>query len=148
MLKLHNVSSVVGGYRAVTGVSLEIKQGEFVALIGANGAGKSTLFRTIAGVLHPVEGTIEFKGIRIDRLPPHKVVELGLSLCPEGRKLFPHLSVYKNLILGGYTRRRDRQLIQKTLDQVYEIFDLKERKIRLPVPLAVENSRCWPSPGH
>lgn len=132
MLKLTNVTTEIAGFKAVKEVSLEIQKGEFVALLGSNGAGKSTLFRTIAGVLKPSQGSIEFKGQRIDRLPANKIVALRLSLCPEGRQLFPQLSVYKNLMLGGYTRRRDRKGIQQTLEQVYELFPrLKERKNQL-----------------
>ncbi|MCL4439311.1 MAG: ABC transporter ATP-binding protein [Firmicutes bacterium] len=129
MLKLTDVSTVIGGFQAIQGVSLEIQKGEFVALLGSNGAGKSTLFRTIAGVLKPVRGTIEFKGGPIQKLPANRVVSMGLSLCPEGRQLFPHLSVKKNLMLGAYTRRRDHKGIQKTLEQVYDLFPIiKERQ--------------------
>jgi len=100
-----------------------------VALLGSNGAGKTTLFRTIAGVLKPGRGTIEFQGKQIHRLSPDRIVSLGLSLCPEGRQLFPQLSVYKNLLLGAYTRRKERSRVRKTLEWVYELFPvLKERR--------------------
>lgn len=129
MLKLKEVTTVIGGFAAIRNVSLEIEKGEFVALLGSNGAGKTTLFRTIAGVLKPANGSIEFKGLKINKLPPHKIVALGLSLCPEGRQLFPQLSVYKNLMLGAYTRRKDPKGVQRTLEQVYELFPiLKERR--------------------
>lgn len=132
MLKLSNVTTTLGNYQAVRGVSLEIEKGEFVALLGSNGAGKTTLFRTIAGVLKPSQGTIEFKGQQINRLPPHKIVGLGLALCPEGRHLFPHLSVQKNLLLGAYVRRRDRKEIDRAMAQCCELFPiLKERKNQL-----------------
>ncbi len=132
MLKVEGISTKIGGYRAVENVSLEIKQGEFVSLIGANGAGKTTLMRTIAGVLKPFQGSIQFMGEQIDRLPPDRIVRMGLCLCPEGRRLFPQLSVYKNLILGAYTSRRDRQGLQRALKQVYAIFPvLEERKDQL-----------------
>ncbi len=132
MLKLRDVSTTLGNYRAIRGVSLEIEKGEFVALLGSNGAGKTTLFRTIAGVLKPSQGTIEFKGQQIERLPAHKIVGLGLALCPEGRHLFPHLSVHKNLLLGAYVRRRDHKEIERTMAQCCELFPvLKERKNQL-----------------
>jgi len=111
---------------------LEIPQGDCVTLLGSNGAGKTTLFRTIAGVLKPSHGTIEFKGRRIDTMPANKIVGMGLSLCPEGRQLFPQLSVHKNLMLGAYTRRNDRIGVQQSLEQVYTLFPLlKDRKSQL-----------------
>jgi len=132
LLKLTDVTTVIGGFTAVRDVSLEINKGEFVALLGSNGAGKTTLFRTIAGVLKPAKGEIEFNELKISNLPAHKIVMLGLSLCPEGRQLFPHLSVYKNLMLGAYTRRKDKKGVQRTLERVYELFPiLKERKNQL-----------------
>lgn len=124
MLKLTDVTTVIGGFQAIRGVSLEIKKGEFVALLGSNGAGKSTLFRTIAGVLKPSRGEIEFKGQQIHRHPANAIVNLGLSLCPEGRQLFPQLSVYKNLMLGAYTRRGERKGVEQSLEQVYELFPI------------------------
>jgi len=128
MLKLTNVTTMIGEHQVIHDVSLEIADGDFVALLGGNGAGKSTLFRTIAGVLSPSHGTIEFKGEAIHKYPAHKIVAKGLSLCPEGRQLFPQLPVYKNLMLGAY-RRKDRKGIQESLEQVYDLFPiLKERQ--------------------
>lgn len=132
MLKLEGVSTKIGVYRAVHDLSLEIKEGELVALLGANGAGKSTLMRTIAGVLKPDRGRIHFNGRTIERLSPDRIVRLGLCLCPEGRRLFPQMSVYKNLLLGAYTRYRDRRGVRQTLRRVYEIFPvLEERRDQL-----------------
>ena len=91
MLKLANLSTFIGGFQAVRDISLEIPPGDCVTLLGSNGAGKTTLFRTIAGVLKPSRGTIEFKGRRIDAMPANRIVGMGLSLCPEGRQLFPQL---------------------------------------------------------
>ncbi len=124
MLKLTNVSTRVGGFEAVRDISLEIPDGDFVTLLGSNGAGKTTLFRTIAGVLKPFRGIVEFKGQQIQGIPAHKIVARGLSLCPEGRQLFPQLSVYKNLSMGAYTRRRDRQEFQSSLEKVYGLFPI------------------------
>ncbi len=124
MLKLSAVSTLIGGFQAVRDISIHIPQGDFVTLLGSNGAGKTTLFRTISGVLKPFRGTIEFKGQPIQGMPANKVVGLGLSLCPEGRQLFPQLSVYKNLALGAYTRRKDRKGVQRSLEQVYDLFPI------------------------
>lgn len=128
MLKLTQVQTDIGGLQIIQKVSLEIIKGEFVALLGSNGAGKTTLFRTIAGVLKPKAGTIEFNGVAIHRMPIHKIVGLGLVLCPQGRQLFPELSVEKNLTLGFYQLRGDKKRLRKNLDRVYELFPiLKER---------------------
>jgi len=132
LLKLTNVSTLIGGFQAVREISLEISKGDFVALLGSNGAGKTTLFRTIAGVLKPFQGTIEFKGRQIQRLAANKIVSRGLSLCPEGRQLFPQLTVFKNLGLGAYTRRRDHKGVRQSLEQVYTLFPiLKMRQNQL-----------------
>jgi len=132
LLKLTNVSTLIGGFQAIREISLEVSKGDFVALLGSNGAGKTTLFRTIAGVLKPFQGTIEFKGQQIQRLPANKIVSRGLSLCPEGRQLFPQLSVFKNLSLGAYTRRRDHKGVRQSLEQVYTLFPiLKMRQNQL-----------------
>jgi branched-chain amino acid transport system ATP-binding protein len=132
LLKLTGVSTLIGGFQAVRDISLEIPQGDFVTLLGSNGAGKTTLFRTIAGVLKPIRGTVEFKGRQIQGMPAHRVVGLGLSLCPEGRQLFPQLSVWKNLTMGAYPRRKDRKGVQQSLEQVYDLFPiLKERQKQL-----------------
>lgn len=132
MLKLDEVVSFVGSFQAIQGVSLEIRKGEFVTLLGSNGAGKTTLLKTIAGVIKAFSGKIAFDGQEIQELPPHKIVALGVCLCPEGRQLFPHLSVYKNLLLGAYTKRKETHLVKETLAQVYELFPiLKERQRQL-----------------
>jgi branched-chain amino acid transport system ATP-binding protein len=132
LLKLANVSTRLAGFQVIEGVSLEIQSGEIVALLGGNGAGKSSLFRTIAGVLPPCQGTIEFKGSAIHKLSPDKIVASGLALCPEGRRLFPHLSVYKNLMLGAYVHRKNKEQVRQTLEQVLELFPvLKERQKQL-----------------
>jgi branched-chain amino acid transport system ATP-binding protein len=122
------VNTNIGGLHIIQDVSLKIEKGEFVALLGSNGAGKTTLFRTIAGVLKPRTGTITFDGIDLGRLPVHKIVELGLVLCPQGRQLYPELSVQKNLLLGAFRIRGDKKRIQKNLERVYTLFPiLRER---------------------
>jgi branched-chain amino acid transport system ATP-binding protein len=128
MLKLKQVHTNIGALQIIQDVSIDIEKGEFVALLGSNGAGKTTLFRTIAGVLKPKAGSVEFNGVPIQRLPVHKIVELGLVLCPQGRQLFPQLSVQKNLLLGAFPLRGDKKRIQKNLDRVFALFPiLKER---------------------
>jgi branched-chain amino acid transport system ATP-binding protein len=128
LLKLTNVSTLIGGFQAVRQISLEIPQGDFITLLGSNGAGKTTLFRTIAGVLKPFQGTIEFKGQQIQGVAANKIVGRGLALCPEGRQLFPQLSVYKNLTLGAYTRRKDREGVQQSLEHVYTLFPILQAR--------------------
>jgi branched-chain amino acid transport system ATP-binding protein len=128
MLKLNQVNTFIGGLHIIQDVSLDIQKGEFVALLGSNGAGKTTLFRTIAGVLRPQSGSIELDGVPIHKLPVHKIVEMGLVLCPQGRQLYPQLSVLKNLMMGAFPLRGDKKRIQQNLDKVYALFPiLKER---------------------
>ena len=129
MLKLNQVHTAIGGLQIIQNVSLEIRKGEFVALLGSNGAGKTTLFRTIAGVLKPHTGSVTFDGMPIDRLPVHKIVERGLVLCPQGRQLFPELSVQKNLMLGAYPIRGEKKRIQKGLDRVYALFPILRERV-------------------
>ena len=127
MLKLTNVTTMIGEHQVIHDVSLQIAQGDFVALLGGNGAGKTSLFRTIVGVLPPAKGKIEFKGEEISHIAAHKIVGKGIALCPEGRQLFPQLSVKKNLMLGAY-HRKDKKGIEESLEQVYALFPrLKER---------------------
>jgi branched-chain amino acid transport system ATP-binding protein len=115
-----------GGIAALSGVSLEVKEGETVCLIGANGAGKSTLLKTISGLVKPKSGSIFFNGEDITAMPPHKIVSMGISHSPEGRRVFAPLSVEENLIMGSYVlNKMDRSI----LDFVYETFPiLKERR--------------------
>jgi branched-chain amino acid transport system ATP-binding protein len=129
LLRLTDVSTFYGTFQAVRGVSLEVDSGEVVTLLGANGAGKSTLLRTISGLLRPASGTILFKDEPIQRSTSNAIVALGISHCPEGRMLFPQMPVYKNLELGAYVRRRDKNLIEEMRQQVYDLFPkLKERR--------------------
>ena len=122
----------IAGLQVVQGVSLRVAEGEFVTLLGSNGAGKTTLLRTIAGVIKPARGIIRFREKEIQGLPPHRIVQLGVSLCPEGRHLFPQLSVEKNLILGAYTRRKDKNSIKESLREVYELFPILAERSRQP----------------
>jgi len=130
MLKLNNVYTSYGNIEALKGVSAEIAQNEIVAIIGANGAGKSTMLNTISGVLHPKHGRIEFLGQRIDNLSAHIIVEVGISQVPEGRRIFPRLTVLENLEMGAYSRNFKFQIsnFKSELEKIFQYFPiLKER---------------------
>ena len=128
MLKLDNINLYYGVIHALKDVSLELKQGEIVTLIGANGAGKTSTLRAISG-MHPLKsGTITFKGSCLNKIPAHKIVSLGLAHVPEGRRIFPELTVMENLELGAYLRK-DNSEIKKDMNFIFEKFPrLKERK--------------------
>ncbi len=131
MLEVSNIDTFYGKIQALWGVSLNVGEAEVVALVGGNGAGKTTLLNTISGLLRPASGSVEFLDKRIDGLKSHAIVELGMCHIPEGRKLFPDMSVRENLEMGAYTKRvwKDKQEI---LDKVYQLFPiLKARKGQL-----------------
>lgn len=126
LLSVNDLHVYYGAIHAVKGVSLEVNEGEIVTLIGANGAGKSTVLNTISGLLHAKTGTIEFMGSPINTMAPNKIVQLGLAQCPEGRRVFAHMTVEENLEMGAYTRPNSS--IEGNLEHVYELFPrLKER---------------------
>jgi len=128
LLRLEDVHTYYGSIHALKGISITVGEGEIVTLIGANGAGKSTTLRSINGLNTPREGTIVFQGKDITRTAPHDVVQLGISQSPEGRRLFPHMTVLENLEMGAF-QRRDRSGIREDLDRVYSLFPrLAERK--------------------
>ncbi|MBP5471321.1 MAG: ABC transporter ATP-binding protein [Lachnospiraceae bacterium] len=130
VLKVENLHVYYGSIHAIKGVSFEVSEGEIVTLIGANGAGKSTTLNTVGGLLKPREGSIEFEGRSILGVAPHKVVNEGMALCPEGRRVFAQLSVKENLEMGAYTRPASE--IPETLEKVYEHFPrLKERQSQM-----------------
>ncbi|HHY94389.1 MAG TPA: ABC transporter ATP-binding protein [Firmicutes bacterium] len=121
MLEVQGLSVYYGGVQALREVSLEVGAGEFVALIGANGAGKTTLLRTVSGLKKAAGGAIKYEGRDICRLSPETIVRLGLSHCPEGRRVWPHLTVRENLLLGAFTRRQARE-IKADLERVWRYF--------------------------
>jgi branched-chain amino acid transport system ATP-binding protein len=128
ILELEDVHTFYGSIEALKGVSLEVHQGEIVTLIGANGAGKSTTLRSINGLNHPREGKIRFAGKDITNEAPHDVVKMGISQSPEGRRLFPRMSVLENLEMGAF-QRADKSQLKEDLDRVYALFPrLAERK--------------------
>ena len=128
MLKIENLHVYYGGIHALDAVSLDVQEGEIVTIIGANGAGKSTLLRTISGIVKAQSGKIEFKGKNLLKMPPHSIVAAGIGHAPEGRKIFPELSVDQNLRLGAFLRK-DYKGIEADRDRVFHIFPrLLERR--------------------
>ena len=123
MLEVSHIDTFYGKIQALWSVSLNVGEAEVVALVGANGAGKTTLLNTISGLLHPASGSVEFLGKRIDGLTPHAIAELGMSHIPEGRRLFPDMSVRENLEMGAYAKRAWKHK-RETLDKVYQLFPI------------------------
>ncbi|MEE9421318.1 MAG: ABC transporter ATP-binding protein [Desulfatiglandaceae bacterium] len=131
LLRVRNIETYYGPIMAIKGVSLDVEEGDIVTILGANGSGKTTILKTISGVMDPEKGTIEFKGQRIDRMDPDKIVRLGITQVPEGREIFHDLTVKENLMMGSYLRK-DRDGIQKDLQTVYGYFPvLKTRSSQL-----------------
>ncbi|WGT61646.1 ABC transporter ATP-binding protein [Variovorax paradoxus] len=127
VLQLLNVESAYGPIKAIRGVSLKVRQGEIVTVLGSNGAGKTTILKTISGIIDPRKGSIEFQGKDITAKDPAHIVQQGLSHVPEGREVFPLLSVKDNLLMGAYTRK-DRDGVARDMDSVYSYFPiLRER---------------------
>jgi branched-chain amino acid transport system ATP-binding protein len=128
VLELDDVHTYYGSIHALKGISLRVHEGEVVTLIGANGAGKSTTLRSINGVNHPREGTIRFQGRDITNAAPHTIVKMGIAQSPEGRRLFPRMSVLENLEMGAF-QRTDKANFPEDLDRVFDLFPrLAERK--------------------
>ncbi len=128
LLRLDNVKTYYGNIRALKGISLEVDEGEIVCLIGANGAGKSTTLMTISGVLIPIEGDVFYRGTSIAGVRADNIVQMGVCQVPEGRMIFPLLTVIENLDMGAYLRR-DKEGVKKDIANVFELFPvLKERQ--------------------
>ena len=128
LLEVTDVHTFYGNIEALKGISIEVEEGECVTLIGSNGAGKSTTLRSISGLTPPRQGSIRFSGREITETPPQEIVSMGVSQSPEGRHVFPRMSVQENLLLGAYLRK-DADGIQSDLDRVYSLFPrLKERE--------------------
>jgi branched-chain amino acid transport system ATP-binding protein len=130
LLEVKNLEVAYGKIKAVKGISFTVDEGEVVSLIGTNGAGKTTTLRTISGLIRPSAGSISFMGKRIDSTPAHEVLTLGLAHCPEGRKIFPRLTVEENLLLGAFTRKDGG--IQQDLREAYELFPILGERSRQP----------------
>jgi branched-chain amino acid transport system ATP-binding protein len=128
LLEVKDVHTFYGNIEALKGISLEVEEGECVTLIGSNGAGKSTTLRSVSGLTPPRQGSIRFSGREITETPPQEIVSMGVSQSPEGRHVFPRMSVQENLLLGAYLRK-DTDGIASDLDRVYSLFPrLKERE--------------------
>jgi branched-chain amino acid transport system ATP-binding protein len=128
LLEVNDVHTFYGNIEALKGVSVDVDEGECVTLIGSNGAGKSTTLRSISGLSPPRQGSIRFKGREITETPPQEIVSMGVAQSPEGRHVFPRMTVQENLLLGAYLRR-DQSEISSDLDRVYDLFPrLKERQ--------------------
>ena len=131
LLELTNVAAAYGDFQALFNITLSVHSGEIVTLIGANGAGKTTTLRVISGLLHCTGGSVKFQGKEISRTPAHEIVALGISHVPEGRQLFPYMSVEEHLILGAYIERA-RPKIPQLLEEQYKLFPLlRERRKQL-----------------
>jgi branched-chain amino acid transport system ATP-binding protein len=131
MLVVENLNVFYGGIHALHNLSIEVEQGEIVTLIGANGAGKSTTLNAISGLVRPKSGHISFQGQNIEQMPVHNIVKLGIAQVPEGRRVFPELTVQDNLELGAYLRR-EKSAINHDIKRVFELFPrLQERRFQL-----------------
>jgi branched-chain amino acid transport system ATP-binding protein len=129
-LKVHDVQVSYGKVRALRGVTLSVDEREIVSIVGSNGAGKSTILKAVMGLVPLTAGTVEFGDRRLDQLSPPRIVSAGVSLCPEGRRLFPEMTVEENLRMGGY--QRDRRHVARALPEVYAYFPvLAERRGQL-----------------
>jgi branched-chain amino acid transport system ATP-binding protein len=125
LLQVEDLRVAYGGIEALRGISFDVNEGEIVTLLGANGAGKTTTLRTISGLLRPKAGSVTFEGERIDSVPPHKMVEMGIGHVPEGRRIFPRMSVRENLEMGAY---HNREHADSDMARVFELFPvLRER---------------------
>lgn len=129
------VTGLTAGYEAVDvlhSVDITAEKGKITVILGANGSGKTTMFRTISGLIRPTAGSVTFNGKQITRRPANSIVRTGIAHSPEGRHLFPKMSVEKNLILGGYTKRKNRSRQRQLLDQVFELFPILRDKRNHP----------------
>ncbi len=131
MLQLDEIRANYGSVEALKGISLRVEKGAIVALLGANGAGKSTILKSITNLLRTRSGSISFEGERIDRLKPERTVERGIVMVPEGRQVFPELTVMENLKLGSYSRR-DRSQVADDFGYVLDLFPALQRKLKDP----------------
>jgi branched-chain amino acid transport system ATP-binding protein len=131
ILDVRSIRVRYGAIEAVKGVSMTVEQGEIVTLIGGNGAGKTTTLKTISSLLHPASGEIWFEGERVDRLPSHEVVRRGICQAPEGRRIFPRMSVHDNLEMGAYARQ-DPGAVGEDFERVFALFPVLKQRLRQP----------------
>ncbi|HOP02293.1 MAG TPA: ABC transporter ATP-binding protein [Flexilinea sp.] len=129
MLSLENIYVNYGSIQVLHGINIEVNEGEIVTIIGANGAGKSTTLKAIAGLVTKTRNSsIKFMGEDITNLPPEKIVAKGISLAPEGRRIFPDLTVLENLEMGAYLRAKDKQRVKKDMESIFELFPILEQR--------------------
>ncbi|QDM19498.1 ABC transporter ATP-binding protein [Tardiphaga sp. vice352] len=137
MLQVENINVSYGPIEAVSQASIEVKEGEVVAIVGANGAGKTTLLKSIAGLMLPSSGQIVFDNTEITRMEPHRRVEIGIALSPEGRQVFSDQTIRDNLELGAYARRLGKAAMQTAVEEQYELFPrLRERRDQISATLS------------
>lgn len=127
MLEIQNLSAAYGMVQILRDVTFKVEEKEIVSIIGPNGAGKTTLAKTIMGFLHPKSGTIKFRGENIEKLPPYEIVQKGITMIPEGREIFPRMTIEENLLLGAYTIK-DKGKVKETKEKVYQIFPVLRKK--------------------
>jgi branched-chain amino acid transport system ATP-binding protein len=130
MLTVKSLHTYYGNIHALKGISLHVRQGEIVTLVGANGAGKSTLVNTICGMARPERGSIEFRGERIDGLAPENIVRKGIALVPEGRQIFSAMTVESNLLMGGFIHRNNPQQVREDMDRLFRRFPILKSRNR------------------
>lgn len=136
MLQLEQISAGYGNILALKEVTLSVQQGEIVTVVGANGAGKTTTLKTIAGLMHPRQGSITYEGQPIDNLPAEKIATLGIAMVPEGRRLFPDMTVYENLLIGAFNQK-DKAKVKLSIERCYHLFPkLAERQGQLAATLS------------
>jgi branched-chain amino acid transport system ATP-binding protein len=136
MLEVKNLYVNYGAIRALSNISFDVQNGEIVALIGANGAGKTTALNTISGLLPIARGQVAFKGQDVTKAPPHRIVNLGISHVPEGRRVFPRMTVFENLEMGAFTRK-DKAGIRESMHEVFQLFPrLEERRDQMAATLS------------
>jgi branched-chain amino acid transport system ATP-binding protein len=137
MLRIDNISVSYGPIEAVSQASIEVEEGQVVAIVGANGAGKTTLLKSIAGLMVPRRGQITFENVEITRMEPHRRVQIGIALSPEGRQVFSDQTIKDNLELGAYARRLSKSEMQTAIDEQYELFPrLRERRDQISATLS------------
>ena len=127
MLETQNLSASYGMVQILRDVTFKVEEKEIVSIIGPNGAGKTTLVKTIMGFLHPKNGTIKFKGENIEKLPTYKIIKKGITMIPEGREIFPRMTIEENLLLGAYTIK-DKGKVKETKERAYQIFPVLKKK--------------------
>lgn len=131
ILSIENLFVNYGAIKAIKGINIDVNEGSIVTLIGANGAGKTTILRTISSIIKPESGSIKFEGKEITKLTPDKIVELGISQCPEGRMIFANLTVQENLEMGAFTRK-DKHNLKDDLEFIYKLFPRLKERLKQP----------------